>query len=177
MSGCGMRQVTGLAIEEYSIYLPSETLGLLSQYVLAHYPASSFFFYSRMWAEYRSVRLRVATSATSLSRTILRSNWLPVTLWWISTPLIILSSLSVVTLRTFWGTSGSNSSSWDREASRSHWNDGALFSISWPTRGLIHGNCNKHISSCRRKTIIHSGVQGHVCKDMKKQMLRRRGLN
>lgn len=61
------------------------------------------------------------------------------------------SDVSLITLRTFCGTSGSSSFSWDREAPRSHWKNGALLSISWPTRGLIHENCNKHVSSWKEE--------------------------
>lgn len=61
------------------------------------------------------------------------------------------SDPSLFTLRTFCGTSGRSSISWDREASRSHWKNGALLSMSWLTRGLRQGNCDKHLSSWREE--------------------------
>lgn len=51
------------------------------------------------------------------------------------------------TLMTLWGTCGNISCRSTREASSSHWRDGALLNISWATRGLIQGNWSRQRSS------------------------------
>lgn len=58
--------------------------------------------------------------------------------------------VDLFTFRTLFGTSGSSSFSWGSGAPRSHFRDGALFNISWPTRGLIQGNWDRHVSSYRK---------------------------